>query len=92
MKTSQYPPKSLVKLTETKVYAVTFVDGNHNIDTRLVAVIGGNVHFLHQEGVDATLRQPAQWLKDKILAETGTVITKAVPTDDVSALPIGSES
>jgi hypothetical protein len=76
-----------------EVFAATFVDGQQYSDTRLVAKIGDNIHFLHPEGVDSKVRQPASWLKDQIREKTEnagpTEETVEIPEDDVSALPVG---
>jgi hypothetical protein len=95
-RTSKYPPKTLVNLQEVKVFAATFVDGQQYSDTRLVAVIGDNIHFLHPEGVDSKIRQPASWLKDKVreMAPAASAAQEPVeiPEDDnLSALPTGSD-
>ena len=93
-RTNKYPPKTLVSLTKVDVYAATFVDGQQFSDTRLVAKIGDNIHFLHPEGVDAKIRQPAGWLKEKVLEMALAVDAPdesiEVPRDDVSMLPTGS--
>ena len=92
-RTSKYPPRTLVNLTEVKVYAATFVDGQQYSDTRLVAKIGDNIHFLHPEGVDSKIRQPAGWLKEAILAKAPAASAPdtpvEVPEDNVSGLPMG---
>ena len=92
-RTSKYPPKTLVNLQPVQVFAATFVDGNQYPDTRLVAMIGGNIHFLHPEGVDSKIRQPATWLKDKIRAAASPTASSTqdveVPESDVAALPVG---
>ncbi len=94
-RTNKYPPKTLVSLIEVKVYAATFVDGQQYSDTRLVAKIGDNIHFLHPEGVDSKIRQPAGWLKEKVLEMAPMVSAPdepvEVPEDNVSALPTGSD-
>jgi len=59
---SNQPPKTLISLQEVRIFAVSFVDGLQYGDTRLVAKIGNRLHFLHPEGVDSKLRQPAGWL------------------------------
>ena len=94
-RTSKYPPKTLVSLTEVRVFAATFVDGQQHSDTRLVAKIGDNVHFLHPEGVDSKIKQPALWLKQEIAkqlamcnSECGSV---EVPQDNVEDLPMGTD-
>jgi len=92
-RTSKYPPKTLVNLTEVKVYAATFVDGGSVSDTRLVAKIGEHLHFLHPEGVDSKIKQPAGWLKEaissKISQRNGNSDQASVPEDKVSDLPVG---
>ena len=92
-RTSKYPPKTLVSLRPAQIFAVTYVDGEQMADTRLVLVAGGNVHFLHPSPKDdASLRPPAGWLKDQILAQAGTpeeIKPEDVPTDNV-ALPMES--
>lgn len=67
-KTHKFPPKTLLSLQPAQIYAASYVDGNQEADTRLVVKIGPNFHFLHQEGVDSKLRQPAGWLQ-KAIAE-----------------------
>jgi len=95
-RTSKYPPKTLVNLQPVQVFAATFVDGQQYSDTRLVAKIGENIHFLHPEGVDSKIRQPAGWLKDEIQkqapAATSADPVIEIPEDDVSALPTGSDA
>lgn len=89
-RTSKYPPKTLVSLREVKVYAATFVDGEQEHDTRFVAVIGDNIHYLHPEGVDSKIRQPAGWLKDAIKT-IAAPREPVVPEDDVQDLPMEEE-
>lgn len=67
-KTHKFPPKTLLSIQPAEIYAASYVDGNQEADTRLVVKIGPNFHFLHQEGVDSKLRQPASWLQ-KAIAE-----------------------
>lgn len=92
-RTSKYPPKTLVALQKVEVFAATFVDGQQYSDTRLVAKIGDNIHFLHPEGVDNKVKQPAKWLKEKIIEQAPTVNQPEenieIPESDVSALPTG---
>lgn len=91
-RTSKYPPKTLVKLQQVQVFAATFVDGQQFSDTRLVAKIGDNIHFLHPEGVDSKVRQPAGWLKDAIVAKAPAAVQEGpvdVPEDNVTELPMG---
>ena len=91
-RTSKYPPKTLVKLQPVQVFAATFVDGQQYSDTRLVAKIGDNIHFLHPEGVDSKVRQPAGWLKDAIMAKASAAAQEGpveVPEDGVTELPMG---
>ena len=92
-KTSKYPPKTLVKLQPVHIYAATFVDGEQSSDTRLIAKMGDNVHFLHPEGVDNKVRQPAKWLREQVIIQSGSIESNTpveVPADDdVSALPTG---
>ena len=84
-RTAKYPPKTLVNLQEVQIFAATYVDGQQFSDTRLVAKIGDRLHFLHPEGTDAKLRQPAGWLiqaiKDKIGPETAK--PSSLPQDEV---------
>jgi hypothetical protein len=89
-RTSKYPPKTLVKLQEVKVFAATFVDGEQIADTRFVAVIGDNIHYLHPEGVDSKIRQPAGWLKEAIRRKAMPPELKdvEVPEDVVEDLPM----
>jgi hypothetical protein len=95
-RTTKYPPKTLVNLQPVQVFAATFVDGQQYSDTRLVAMIGENIHFLHPEGVDSKIRQPAAWLKEKIREQAPSVAaqeTVEIPQDaDISALPTGSDA
>lgn len=91
-KTSKYPPKTLVNLVKVDVYAASFVDGQQYSDTRLVAKIGDNIHFLHPEGVDSKIRQPAGWLKAAIAKQAGAQEDKpevVVPQDHVEIIPMG---
>jgi hypothetical protein len=93
-RTSKYPPKTLVNLTKVEVFAATFVDGSQVSDTRLVAKIGNNIHFLHPEGVDNKIKQLASWLRDAVLAKVGSLSSSGpidIPDNDVSNLPMGSE-
>lgn len=94
-RTTKYPPKTLVSLQPVQVFAATFVDGQQYSDTRLVAKIGEHIHFLHPEGVDSKIRQPASWLKEKIREQAPAVAAQEpveIPQDaDVSALPTGSD-
>lgn len=93
-RTSKYPPKTLVNLTKVEVFAATFVDGQQFSDTRLVAKIGDELHFLHPEGVDSKVRQPAGWLKDQIRerAPSASASDKdvTIPEDNVASLPTGT--
>jgi hypothetical protein len=84
-RTNRFPPKTLVNLQEVKVYAATFVDGLSKADTRLVIKIGNNIHFLHQEGVEAKLKMPAGWLIKAIREKIGPVNaeTESLPRDEV---------
>jgi hypothetical protein len=97
-RTSKYPPKTLVNLQEVRVFAATFVDGSQYSDTRLVAMIGDNIHFLHPEGVDSKIRQPAKWLKDQVRKQLSPPVPVEpepveVPEDsDISELPTGSDA
>jgi hypothetical protein len=96
-RTSKYPPKTLVSLTKVEVFAATFVDGQQYSDTRLVAKIGDNIHFLHPEGVDSKIRQPAAWLKEQVRQQAPSAATPDqqvdVPEDgNLSALPTGSDA
>lgn len=92
-RTSKYPPKTLVSLTKVEVFAATFVDGQQYSDTRLVAKIGDAIHFLHPEGVDNKVKQPASWLKEAIISKAPAASNPnapvEVPDDNVSALPVG---
>ena len=65
-RTSKHPPKSVVSVRPVSIFAVTYVDGESYADTRFVAKVGDNIHFLHPEGVDNKIKQPASWLKDKL--------------------------
>ena len=86
-RTSKYPPKTLVNLQEVKIFAATFVDGQQIADTRFVAIVGDSIHFLHPEGVDTKIRQPAGWLKEAIKAK---IMPPPAPEeeDDVQDLPM----
>jgi len=92
---TKYPPKTLVKLQPVQVFAATFVDGQQYGDTRLVALIGDNIHFLHPEGVDSKIKQPAGWLlkqiRDSVERQTPGESVE-VPSDDLSVLPTGSDA
>lgn len=92
-RTTKYPPKTLVNLQPVQVFAATFVDGNQYSDTRLVAMIGDNIHFLHPEGVDNKIKQPASWLKEKIreMSSSREKLTQEIeiPESDIAALPVG---
>lgn len=92
-RTNKYPPKTLIALTKVEVFAATFADGQQYTDTRLVAKIGNNIHFLHPEGVDSKVRQPAGWLKDAIMARAPSASSPdapvEVPEDTVTELPMG---
>jgi hypothetical protein len=94
-RTTKYPPKTLVNLQRVEVFAATFVDGQQYSDTRLVARIGDHIHFLHPEGVDSKIKQPAKWLKEEIMKQAPTQPPQDVeiPEDaDVTALPTGSDA
>lgn len=84
-RTSKYPPKTLVNLQKVEIFAATYVDGQQYSDTRLVAKIGKNLHFLHPEGTDAKLRQPAGWLIKAVMEKLGPsdVEPAALPQDEV---------
>lgn len=84
-RTSKYPPNTLVNLQPVQVFAATFVDGQQFSDTRLVMKVGENLHFLHPEGIDSKLRQPAGWLSKAIKERTGEAAERApeLPSDDV---------
>lgn len=93
MKTNKYPPKTLVSLTEVRVFAATFVDGSQKSDTRLVAMIGDHLHFLHPENVDDKVKQPAAWLQTQIREQVPAVKATA-PSEmpdgiDAASLPTG---
>lgn len=94
-RTTKYPPKTLVNLQQVEVFAATFVDGQQYSDTRLVALIGDNIHFLHPEGVDSKIRQPSSWLKDQIREMAQRKCSNEeveIPKDDLSVLPTGSDA
>jgi hypothetical protein len=87
-RTSKYPPKTLVKLQPVQVFAATFVDGGQVSDTRFVAVVGENIHFLHPEGVDDKIRQPQRWLKEAIAKRMEEAISgEDIEQEEVSGLP-----
>ena len=86
-RTTKYPPNTLVNLQKVDVYAATYVDGQQVADTRFVAVVGDNIHFLHPEGVDSKIRQPAGWVKDAIRNRLPKEEV-TVPDDAVSDLPM----
>jgi hypothetical protein len=93
-RTSKYPPKTLVRLQPVEIFAATFVDGDSYSDTRFVAKVGNNVHFLHPEGVDSKIRQPAGWLREKVLEElkslADNITEEEIPEDEVGELPAGA--
>lgn len=93
MRTNKFPPKTLVNLQKVEVFAATFVDGAQKSDTRFVAVMGDNIHFLHVDGVDTKLRQPAGWLKDQIRDQAPGASSDGpveIPDGvDASSLPTG---
>jgi hypothetical protein len=97
-RTNKYPPKTLVRLQPVQVFAATFVDGDSYSDTRFVVKIGNNVHFLHPEGVDAKIRQPAGWLKEAVLKEAKSVSqlidqeSEEIPDSEMEELPSGAMS
>lgn len=65
---SRFPAKTLIRLRDVKIMTATFTDAKRTEDTRLVLVDEeGRVFFLHPEGMDAKLKQPADWLKEAIL-------------------------
>ncbi|MFW9801120.1 MAG: hypothetical protein ACFFFC_00585 [Candidatus Thorarchaeota archaeon] len=84
-RTNRYPPKTLVKLQEVKIFAATYVDGKSYADTRFVAKIGDNYHFLHPEGVDSKLKRLAGWLLNAIKEKLNTTDSKPLdlPQDEV---------
>lgn len=92
-RTSKYPPKTLVSLTKVEIFAASFVDGQQYTDTRLVAKIGSHIHFLHPEGVDSKIKQPASWLKEAVLERIPAASVPdaqvEVPEDNVTELPVG---
>lgn len=89
-RTTKYPAKTLVNLQKVEVFAATYVDGEQKADTRFVAVIGDNIHFLHPEGVDGKIKQPAGWIKDAIRARMpqDKEDTMSIPDDSVDDLPM----
>jgi hypothetical protein len=83
-RTTKYPPRTLVDLKPAQLFTATYVDGEQVHDTRLVVVHGGHVHFLHPlPKDDASLRPPAGWLKDAILARAGDVPDEKIDPADL---------
>ena len=69
-KISQAEPRTLIAASPVSLIVATYVDNNQIQDTRLIARLdNGSMYFLHEDGVDARLRQVSTWLREKIEAE-----------------------
>jgi len=84
----------LVQLSPVQVFAASYVDGEGYADTRYVAVMpDGRIHWIHMEGVDEKIRQPAGWLKEQITAQVPSIprAPVSIPESKVD-VPIGGVS
>lgn len=83
---SKYPAKTVVGVSRVEVFTATFSNARGEGTTRLFMLDDKqNMFFLHPEGVDDKLRQPAGWLKDELLGRLGKgqAPTAEIPVDSL---------
>jgi len=64
---SEHSPLTVQSVVPVKLLLTTYTDGAGKSETRLLMEFDNHLHFLHEEGVESKLRQPAGWLRKEVM-------------------------